>query len=152
MIPWVRSHYRVSSAPSRAVIGGHSLGGLQATYVGFTYPGIFGNVLSESGSFFYFKGWPMTEATLSTQTGWLTKEFTTSPRKPLRLYLETGTFEGEGVAENRRMRDVLIAKGYSITYYEYSGGHDQLCWQASFADGLLALLGSRRPGKTARVR
>jgi len=152
IVPWVRSHYRVSSAPNRAVIGGHSLGGLQATYIGFTYPDIFGNVLSESGSFFYFKGWPMTEATLSTLTGWLTKEFATSIRKPLRLYLETGTFEGEGVAENRRMRDVLIAKGYSITYYEYSGGHDQLCWRASFGDGLLTLLGSQRPGKMARVR
>jgi len=123
---------------------------LEATYVGFTYPGIFGNVLSESGSFFYFKGWPTSEAALSTQTGWLTREFATSPKKPLRLYLETGTFEGEGVLENRRMRDVLIAKGYSTTYYEYSGGHDQLCWQASFADGLLALLDSKRPPKMGR--
>ena|SRR5438876_3325672 len=146
LVPWVKTHYRVSPDPRRAAIGGHSLGGLQATYVGFTYPNIFGNVLSESGSYFYFQGWPFIEKTFTTQTGWLTQQFATTPKKPLRLYLETGTLEGDGVAEVRRMRDVLIARGYAPTYYEFNGGHDQLCWRASFGEALIALLGKQHVG------
>ena len=49
--------------------------------------------------------------------------------------------------ENRRMRDTLTARGYPVTYSEYNGGHDALCWRGSIADGLIALLGAPREGK-----
>ncbi|HLK61356.1 MAG TPA: alpha/beta hydrolase-fold protein [Chthonomonadaceae bacterium] len=141
LVPWVRARYNVTTAPNHAIVCGESLGGLEATYIGFRYPDVFGNVLSFSGSFFYFLGWPAIEANYTTQTGWLTTQFATTPRKPLRLYLTTGTFEGDGLTENRRMRDVLIARGYPITYSEYNGGHDQFCWRGLLASGLLALVG-----------
>ena len=77
------------------------------------------------------------------EPGWLTREFVTAPRRAVRFYLEIGRFEDggftSGAAENRRFRDVLKAKGYSVHYYEYSGGHDYVGWRGSFADGLMAL-------------
>jgi enterochelin esterase-like enzyme len=30
-----------------------------------------------------------------------------------------------------------------VTYSEYSGGHDMICWRGSLADGLIALLGKQ---------
>jgi enterochelin esterase family protein len=33
------------------------------------------------------------------------------------------------------MRNVLRAKGYDLTYSEYAGGHEFICWRGSFADG-----------------
>jgi enterochelin esterase family protein len=67
---------------------------------------------------------------------------------PLRFFLEVGILE-QGipinmVLENRRLHDVLVAKGYPVTYSEYNGGHDLLCWRGSLADGLIALVGKRK--------
>lgn len=81
-------------------------------------------------------------------SGWLTRQFATAPRLPLRFFLEVGRMEQgipiNQVIENRRLHDVLIAKGYPVTYSEYNGGHDPLCWRGSFADGLIALVGKKK--------
>jgi len=42
---------------------------------------------------------------------------------------------------NRHMRDVLQAKGYSVHYREFNGGHEYLNWRGTLADALLALVG-----------
>jgi enterochelin esterase family protein len=61
------------------------------------------------------------------------------------FYLEAGSFEHffpfSLLAETRRFRDVLQAKGYKVHYSEFSGNHDPLNWRGSFADGLIALAG-----------
>jgi enterochelin esterase-like enzyme len=43
---------------------------------------------------------------------------------------------------NRELRDVLLVKGYQVTYNEFDGGHDYLWWRDSMADGLMALVGT----------
>lgn len=53
MIPWLREKYSLSEEPQNAIIGGLSLGGLTATYMGLKHSEVFGNVLSQSGSFWY---------------------------------------------------------------------------------------------------
>jgi enterochelin esterase family protein len=63
----------------------------------------------------------------------------------VRFYLEAGQFEtneGGGIlTETRRLRDVLEARGYRVTYSAHPGGHDFIVWRGTFADGLLALIG-----------
>ena len=51
LIPQVRAHYRVSRDPSRNAVLGSSYGGLAAMYTGMVHPELFGNVISQSGSF-----------------------------------------------------------------------------------------------------
>jgi enterochelin esterase family protein len=154
LLPWVRRHYRVSADPARVVVGGHSLGGLAAAYAAFRHADLFGNVLSQSGAFWWWRpdrrwGEPPDEA---TEYEWLTHEFATHPRRPLRFYLNVGLLESTASAPgmpsmllaNRHLRDVLQAKGYPVAYAEFAGGHTFLCWRGTLADGLLALLGRPR--------
>jgi enterochelin esterase family protein len=146
LLPWARQRYRFSADPKQTIVGGSSYGGLSAAYCAFRYPEIFGNVLSQSASFGYYPGWDRDrDRTDSSSYGWLTRQFVTTPKLPIRFYVEAGLFETHKprglLAENRRMRDVLEAKGYSIVYSEYAGGHDYLNWRGSLADGLIALAG-----------
>ena len=78
------------------------------------------------------------------------------PRRPIRFYLETGRYDNVPGADlplyemvldetnlmgNRHLRDVLLARGYDVTYREVGGGHDYVHWRAMLADRLLTLLG-----------
>jgi enterochelin esterase family protein len=74
----------------------------------------------------------------------------------LRFYLETGLYEPFQSANiplpryefaldenhttaNRHFRDVLVAKGYDVTYRETATAHEFLHWRATLADALIAL-------------
>ncbi len=135
LLPWVRQHYHVTVQPSRAVVGGSSLGGLTAAFAALRRPDLFGNVLSQSGS--YWRPPPG-----DAEPHWLARQFEAAPRLPLRFYLDVGVLESEGQRRaNDYMRDVLQGKGYPVRYTEFPGGHTFLCWQGTLSDGLLALLG-----------
>lgn len=138
LIPWVRQCRRVSLDPARSVVAGSSYGGLASAFVGRHLWYIFGNVLSQSGSYWWTpEGDPEGE--------WLTRQFASSDRLPLRFYLDIGQIEmfDRMVITNRHMRTVLQAKGYPVTYAEFSGGHDYICWRGTLVDGLLALVGEK---------
>jgi enterochelin esterase family protein len=153
LVPWLRARFRLSRDPARAVLAGSSAGGLCAAYSAFRHPDKFGGVLSQSGAFCYYPGFEEKDATYEIETGWLIREFAKASRRPLRLWLEAGRLESWGfwsiVDSNWRMRDVLTARGYEFAYQEYSGGHDYLCWQGTFGDGLAWLLGEQDPKRPA---
>ncbi|HYV23740.1 MAG TPA: alpha/beta hydrolase-fold protein [Pyrinomonadaceae bacterium] len=143
LVPWARQRYRFSAEPERTIVGGVSLGGLTAAYCALRYPEVFGNVLSQSGAFSYFPNWDDSEESDTSPFGWLIREFVTTRKLPIKFYLEAGLFENDCpealLTQNRRMRDVLEAKGYSVVYSEFAGGHEFLSWRGSVADGLIAL-------------
>jgi enterochelin esterase family protein len=164
LVPWVRSHYNVTKDPKQTVVTGYSAGGLAAAYVALRRSEVFGNVLSESGAFwwsFEHNGGvcgprcPDSGGTgadnakdATTEGNFMVKQFLASPKLPLRFYLAAGTFEidreggGGGILEStRHLRDVLLARGYQVDYQQFVGGHDGLSWRGMLADGLIALLG-----------
>lgn len=149
LVPWAERTWPVSRSSKSRVIGGLSLGGLMAAYTAMRHPEVFGNVLTQSGSFWYYPGWIKSPPIHEIETNWLSARFAELPRLPLTFYMEVGRFEKyfniSMPDENRRFRDVLNAKGYDITYREYNGGHDYVTWRNSLAEGLVALLGRFLP-------
>jgi enterochelin esterase-like enzyme len=149
LVPWTRKTYRVFDDPMHTIVGGISLGGKMAAYCGLKHSGVFGNVLSQSGSFITGAGQQGSTPRLwePEAPGLLALQYLQSPRLPLRFYIEVGRYETtlpfSPLLETRRLRDVLKAKGYDVSYSEYVGGHDEVCWRGSFADAIMALTATR---------
>ena len=164
VVPWARANYHATDRPEQTIIGGTSLGGLQAAFVGLRHSEVFGNVLSQSGAF----GWtPNGEK----EPEWLTRQFAASPRLPLRFSFEAGLLEGTWwwrdlmaklpdappanlidptrLAANRNLRDTLQSKGYSVHYTEFNGNHTLFNWRGTLASHLIALVGIKPAQETA---
>jgi enterochelin esterase-like enzyme len=144
LLPQVRKKWRATSGPAQTTACGSSAGGLASAFVAFRHPEVFGNVLSQSGAF-----WPG-KTRDNPEQEWLTRQFESSEKLPLRFVLQVGVLEivatplnGPSIlAANRRLRDVLRAKGYEVHYSEVAGGHEPLTWRGGIAEGLVQLLGS----------
>lgn len=142
LLPWLHDRYHITSDPQRSVVAGSSAGGFAALYAAIHHPQHFGNVLAQSGAF----AWKPDD---EDEYEWLARQFVNRPQLPLRAYLDVGCYDCTRIAHhsptileaNRHLRNVLKARGYDVTYREYSGAHDYLGWSATFGDGLIALLG-----------
>lgn len=137
LMPWIYENYNVSKSPQDTIIGGVSLGGLAATYMAYKNSRIFGNVLSQSGSYWY-------------DGQWLTNKFKESERLPIKFYLNAGVLEDNPYDTEpimmeviNNMRDVLIKKGYEVSYENFPSGHDYLSWGETLGTGLIELIGDK---------
>ncbi|MEV6161542.1 enterochelin esterase [Streptomyces sp. NPDC052052] len=138
LLPWAAARIPITDDPARTVVAGQSLGGLAAAHAALSAPRRFGNVLAQSGSFWWPDG-PGAE--------WLTDQIARGPRLPVRFRLSFGKQEWVALPAARRLRDTLAAAGYDdASYREFNGGHDYLCWRTELADGLVDLLSPAATG------
>lgn len=105
-------------------IMGASMGGLMALFAALRLPAVFGHVLSLSGAF-----------TLSDYDLVLWDLVRYLPVRPLRLWLGAGRFEWL-LEPNRRMRALMVARGYKPAYHEFNAGHNYPAWRDHLWRGL----------------
>jgi enterochelin esterase family protein len=163
LVPWIRSRYNVTKDPAQTAIGGYSASGFASAYVALRHSEIFGNVIAQSGAFWWAPDhsdgicgpdWRDSECAnktgkdAMTEPNWMVKQFLASPKRPLRFHLDAGTFEvdrwgkgGDILEPTRHLRDVLLAKGYDVHYQQVDSGHDGQNWRGTTADALIFLLG-----------
>jgi enterochelin esterase-like enzyme len=144
LVPQLRAVYRAGLTPAETIVTGSSFGGLCSSYTAFHHSDVVGNVLSQSGSYQHVLGSIDADLSDSVEGGWLIRNYAIAPKRPIRFYLDAGRFEANLLDSNRHMRDVLVAKGYPVTYVEFSGGHDYGVWRGTISGGLIALLAKRR--------
>ena len=128
--PLIDRRYRTLTGPRDTAVGGSSLGGLISLYIGFEYPGSFGNL-----------------AVLSPSLWWdhrsiLNLVARVSPKPDLRIWLDMGTAEG---AHHLRDADLLYKTllgrgwkpGIDLEYTRVEGGlHSEEAWALRFGDVL----------------
>jgi enterochelin esterase family protein len=144
LLPWARHNYHLSDSPARTAVIGSSRGGLMAAYMGLHHSDIFSNIISQAGAF----GWRPQD---DDEDEWLARQYITADKLPLHFYLDAGlldTATGLGelgrynfLVDARHMRNVLRAKGYTVHYAEYHGGHNPMNWPGTLPHALQALLG-----------
>ncbi|ANI21728.2 hypothetical protein AB870_00200 [Pandoraea faecigallinarum] len=174
LMPWAQAQ-GVSAAAANTLVAGSSYGGLASAWAAHEAPQWFGNVLSQSGSYWWAPsqgdaltrhgsdgkdgsaGGDRGDGHETPEPGWLIRRYAEGPRLPVRFYLESGIFEDRrgptGIGTSgRHMRDVLRAKGYRVTYASTATGHDYLNWRGSLACGLMALIGTAETQRALHAR
>lgn len=153
LIPELRNQYNATSDPNKTFIGGQSLSGFLALYMGLNYSEIFGNVLCQSANLIQkHVSSPQdmldVKKLLRNPTDmYIIHEFVDRPKVELKFYLEVGSYEKElygGLSmyySNMYLRDILKLKGYTVTYQEYPSDHGWIQWRESIAEGIIALIG-----------
>jgi len=162
LLPWVRENYNITSDPSHSVIAGVSYGGVAASFIAFKKPEIFTNVLSMSGAYSWYPGadyWLQRVKDIEDlehwwskedeeEGEWLIRQFAQTKKLPLKFYIDVGILEKNDPTQlfisNHHFRNVLKTKGYPVSYVEFLGGHDFVCWRGSIADGLIYLIGKQK--------
>lgn len=144
LLPWLRANYRVSHEARDHAVTGVSYGGLASMWFGYRLPHVFGVVISQAASLWWGPGWaqtlPMGDQKYSPE--WLIEQYAAAPRLPVRFWMEIGLMEHPSrmLETNRRMKGVLQAKGYDLTYSEPCGGHDYALWRGTLGAALAKML------------
>lgn len=139
LLPWLTSRF-ASIGPGDNALVGLSLTGLSAAHAALQGPDAFPRVLCQSGSFWW-------------NEGSFAEEVRNRPPSKVAFRITVGCKEtdedvdhGRGlvqresqVASNRRVCDALIAKGHSVSYHEFDGGHDVASWRNDLPGSLAAL-------------
>jgi enterochelin esterase-like enzyme len=116
----VEKKLKIKSDASLRALQGASLGGLCAAYTGLRHPEKFGNIISQSASFWM-------------EDGEIAALFEKNKLLPLRFYLHTGTIN-DALEGTREMLKVLQQKGYDITYRETNESHNWANWSGKYAE------------------
>ncbi|MFW5748536.1 MAG: alpha/beta hydrolase-fold protein [Chloroflexota bacterium] len=108
-----------ATRPGAYGVLGASMGGLMALYTAMRMPHIFGHVVSQSGAFlpFYDDAAPLYRVLIDT--------FTNQP--PLKIWLDVGRYEWLNQA-NQALQTLLQARGWDVTFHEFSAGHNYTAW------------------------
>jgi enterochelin esterase-like enzyme len=137
LVPWLREHYEVTRNPQKTIIGGYSNGGAAAAFAAMRRPDLFGNVFSESGSFW--------EGHDTAKWEFLATQYDASPRRAIRFFIDAGLLENVSkdgpslLAANRHFVEVLRRKKYPVTYEEFGGRHGPVHWRDTLPDRLMLL-------------
>lgn len=127
LVPWAAAAWRCTDDPARTVVAGSSLGGLGAAFLALRHSRRFGNVIAQSPSFWWH---PTTPA----EHNWLAEVWPQQASTSTRCYVEMGDFEDAQHAQ--RFVDVATDHGNDAVLEHFSGGHDFVCWRATFPRAL----------------
>ena len=135
LVPWVQAHYPVSHDPRKTIIGGFSLGALEAAFVARSHPERFGAVLAQSPSLW----WQPKSVVLEESVPWIAQEYIKSGKPKTRIFISVGRDEPTIIEKARAFERLLRSQGYELRLEEVEGQHDPINWRLTLPNGLLFL-------------
>jgi len=125
LVPFIDGAYRTIDAPGARVAVGSSRGALAAVDLAFHHADLFGFAVA------------LSPALRPTD---IVGEIDRGGPTPVRFYVVGSLYDAAWLPDARRLRDVLLAKGYDVVYKEIPEGHDMRAWRGRIDDALAAFL------------
>ncbi len=123
------------SAGARGLMGA-SFGAVASLHVAWRYPGKFGRLLLQSGSFAFSDIGPSRRGPVFDPVVRFVNEFRASSGLPTeRIYMSCGIYESL-IYENRSLLPLLRAQGMEVRYDEARDGHNWENWRDRLQAGL----------------
>ncbi|MCG3173157.1 MAG: Enterochelin esterase [Myxococcota bacterium] len=134
--PFIEGRFPINDSPAARGLMGASFGAVASLACAWRYPGKFGRLLLQSGSFAFtdigthWRG-PTFEPVVR-----FVNAFRDNPGRPSdRIYLSCGMYESL-IYENRSILPLLQATGMEVKYTEVRDGHNWENWRDRLREGL----------------
>lgn len=144
LLPALRERYPISDDPGELGLMGASFGGVTSLFTAWTYPGVFGRLLLQSGSFVFTDIGHHGEGPLFDPVVEFVNQFRAAPGRIAaeRVFLSCGQFEGL-IWVNRSLAPMLREAGIETRFVEAQDGHNWINWRDRLRDGLSWLFPGR---------
>lgn len=136
LLPLMEERYPLLGVPSARGLMGASFGAVASLATAWRYPGVFGRLLLQSGSFAFTDIGTHHRGPAFDRVVEFVNAFRKDPGKPSdRVYLSCGTYESL-IYENRSIVPLLQSTGMSVRYEEARDGHNWDNWRDRLRHGL----------------
>lgn len=132
----VTRQYKISDDPADRGLMGASFGAVSSLYTAWNYPGLFGRLLLQSGSFVFTDIGHHNRAPLWDPVVRFVNELRTDPaRVKAKVFMSCGVHESL-IYYNRSMAPLLRNSGLEVQFVESRDGHNWICWRDRLREGL----------------
>lgn len=136
LVPWMEKKFSLLGQPRGRGLMGASFGGVASLSTAWRYPGFFGRLLLQSGSFAFTDIGPHQRGPAFDPVVDFVNAFRQNPGRPSeRVFVSCGTYESL-IYENRSMVPLLQSTGMDVRYVEARDGHNWENWRDRLREGL----------------
>jgi enterochelin esterase family protein len=136
LVPLLEERFPLVGTPSARALMGASFGAVASLATAWRYPGVFDNLLLQSGSFAFTDIGDHDRGPAFDPIVEFMNSFRRDPGRPAeRLYVSCGTYESL-IYYNRSTVPLLQAAGMSVRYTEARDGHNWENWRDRLREGL----------------
>ena len=136
LVPHLERRYPLSAEPQSRGLMGASFGAVASLSAAWRYPGRFGRLLLQSGSFAFTDIGEQRRGPVFDPVVKFVNAFRAAPGRPAeRIFMSCGMYESL-IYENRSMVPLLQAAGVEIRYAESRDGHNWESWRDRLREGL----------------
>jgi enterochelin esterase-like enzyme len=136
LVPWLEAELPLAATPAARGVMGASFGAVAAFSVARRYPGRFGRVLLQSGSFAFSDIGTSERGPLLAPVEAMVNAFRERPEAfSQQVFVSCGRYESL-IYENRSLVPVLQSTGMEVRYVEARDGHNWENWRDRLRDAL----------------
>jgi enterochelin esterase family protein len=136
LVPWLATKWPLIERPSARCLMGASFGAVASLSTAARYPGFYGRLLLQSGSFAFSDIGPNARGPAFADIVEFVNAFRDRPAKVSeRVFVSCGTYESL-IYENRSLVPLLTSTGMDVRYVEARDGHNWENWRDRLRAGL----------------